>query len=298
SAMLYAADVTSTPTARLLLYTVKLMNSKLAGFSDVTELVSNEQYRFTVNSEPVYIVWGDDPLPTALTGETLLVTDIYGNTTTTTDYTLTDLPVFITVAPIATITAPAVSTEQSRTKRFTVSWSGANSYDVWYKKGTGDWTAWLTDTTETEATFSGKAGKTYSFKVQGMDANGNAGPESDVVTTLVPNDDTVFSYDANWSKQRVKKAFLKTTHRTSTAQSLATKTFSGSEIYLIATVGPRQGRLNVLIDRVLKKRLNLKAKKTVYHKTVYHKQFSSAKKRRLTLKSFGSKTVALDGIAY
>ena len=65
------------------------------------------------------------------------------------------------------------------TLSFSVSWSGSDatsgiaSYDVQYRDGTGSWTDWLTETTETSATFTGEDGHTYYFQCRARDSAGN-----------------------------------------------------------------------------------------------------------------------------
>ena len=100
SAMTYTAIGNPTPTARLIFYTQKLMNYKLAAFTDCEEIVKSEQYRFTVGGKSVCVLWGTHPLPMGLSGRTLKVTDVYGNETTTSSLTLTSHPVFVEVIGI------------------------------------------------------------------------------------------------------------------------------------------------------------------------------------------------------
>lgn len=96
-AMLYTENFNLEKiTARLLFYTVKLMNHTLSGFTTCEELVEGEQYKFRVNGHDVYVLWGDDELPIALQGESLEVIDVYGNKTklSADELTLTEHPVF------------------------------------------------------------------------------------------------------------------------------------------------------------------------------------------------------------
>ena len=72
----------------------------------------------------------------------------------------------------------ALSAYQTSTS-FAVSWSGSDalsglaSYDVQYRDGAGSWTDWLTETSETSATFSGQDGHTYYFQSRARDTLGN-----------------------------------------------------------------------------------------------------------------------------
>lgn len=61
-------------------YTNKLLQAKLGGFTAV-EMLGEGQYRFMVNDAPVYVLWGG--MPTDELQGALLVTDMYGNVTST-----------------------------------------------------------------------------------------------------------------------------------------------------------------------------------------------------------------------
>lgn len=74
---------------------------------------------------------------------------------------------------------PAVETSPS----FTVSWSGRDpngpgiaSYNVYVSDNGGAFTPWLTDTTQTSATFTGQAGHNYGFYTVASDQLGNTQP--------------------------------------------------------------------------------------------------------------------------
>lgn len=54
--------------------------------------------------------------------------------------------------------------------------AGLRSYNVDVREGAGEWSRWLTETTQTQADFGGGDGKQYTFRVQGIDQAGNAGP--------------------------------------------------------------------------------------------------------------------------
>ncbi len=75
--------------------TYKLMTSKLGGFSSVEKL-TDEQYKFVVNGEPVYVLWCDSGscdlhhlVPTA----DVQITDYQGNELT--EISLSDSPIFV-----------------------------------------------------------------------------------------------------------------------------------------------------------------------------------------------------------
>jgi hypothetical protein len=95
SAMFYTEG--ETFTAQLMFYTQKLINLKLSSFAHCTELVRDEQYEFTVDGHPVYVVWGVGSPPTALAGHVVKVTDVFGNETITSTPVLTSRPVFVEI---------------------------------------------------------------------------------------------------------------------------------------------------------------------------------------------------------
>jgi hypothetical protein len=85
-----------------------------------------------------------------------------------------------TASPTSTI-APLPATVPSTS--FTVSWSGSDpggpgiaTYTVYYSDNGGPWTAGLTDTTQTSATFTGYAGHTYQFYSVATDGLGITQP--------------------------------------------------------------------------------------------------------------------------
>src|SRR5690606_9847596 len=65
--------------------------------------------------------------------------------------------------------------------------STISSYDVQFRRDGGDWTDWLTGTTDTTATKPGRGGATYAFRVRATDWAGNVEPwpaTPDGVTTV------------------------------------------------------------------------------------------------------------------
>ncbi|HTU19754.1 MAG TPA: hypothetical protein VMG10_16955 [Gemmataceae bacterium] len=76
---------------------------------------------------------------------------------------------------------PLPATETSPT--FTVSWSGSDpngpgiaSYNIYVSVNGGAFTPWLTNTTQTSATYTGQAGQSYGFYSVAIDQNGLAQP--------------------------------------------------------------------------------------------------------------------------
>lgn len=85
-------------TVLLPYYVNKLLELKLGGFASATK-VATGQYQFRVGANDVYVLWSG--VPAALSGRTVIVTDIYGNDTTVLASSLTPsetAPVIVTVA--------------------------------------------------------------------------------------------------------------------------------------------------------------------------------------------------------
>ncbi|MBI4407080.1 MAG: fibronectin type III domain-containing protein, partial [Candidatus Kerfeldbacteria bacterium] len=302
SAMLYRAADTDPWTARLLFYTQKLMNSKLASFTDCEELVYGEQYRFTVGAESVYVLWGDDALPSELVDEVLTVVDIYGHTTYTDSLVLTTEPVFVTVddtQPTVSLTVPTFSTDEGRTGDITIAWAGSDtngvaSYDVSYRQaGKSKWTTWLTDTSKNSKTFHGKIGKRYQFRARASDYSNNQSAYAEA-TVIVPFDDRTLTYDEQWKTLKKKSAYRTTLHQSTVAQAQTSVTDTFKVFYLIAPKGKGYGKVRVAIDGKTIKTVNLKHSKALSRQLVFSKQFSKRAKRVVTFTAKTAKPVALD----
>ncbi len=76
-------------------YAFKTMVSKLDYFTSVKK-ISESQYKFIINGNPVYVLWGSGSIPEEIAGA-LKVTDIYGNETQmdTSDLDLGNSPIFV-----------------------------------------------------------------------------------------------------------------------------------------------------------------------------------------------------------
>ncbi|MCR4408595.1 MAG: hypothetical protein NUW24_17025 [Anaerolineae bacterium] len=91
------------------------------------------------------------------------------------------------IPPTATITVPA----RSGSPAIPVEWSGDDGADsgvatsVQYRVDDGDWTAWLTSTTQTQADFVGEYCHTYTFRVRATDNVGNVGDWAEAPTVVV-----------------------------------------------------------------------------------------------------------------
>jgi hypothetical protein len=105
-----------------------------------------------------------------------------GNTASTNTYTnqIDATPPTSTVS-----TLPA----REKTRKFAVSWSGTDhesgvaSYDIYVSDNGGSFTLWLSGTTQTTPTFTGKSGHTYGFYSVATDNVGNREPDPGAAQT-------------------------------------------------------------------------------------------------------------------
>lgn len=154
--------------------------------------------------------------------------------------------------------APAFSTNTSNTNSFNISWlttdsfSTIDGYELQYHPHTT--TAWQTykidgsDWTPKEsATFIGKPGYNYYFKVRAKDRAQNQGNFSSIKRTIIPFDNTSLRYSSNWKNATSSSAFKKTLKYSYTKGSYATVIFSGVLRSLIAPKGPSRGIIDVYI---------------------------------------------------
>jgi hypothetical protein len=98
-------------------------------------------------------------------------------------------------------TALASSPQYSKSNSFDVCWTAEDPmpgsdlasapYDVQYKIDDGDWTDWLTATSETHSVFTGEPGHAYYFRVRAIDSAGNrkiySGGNGDTSTIIDPS---------------------------------------------------------------------------------------------------------------
>lgn len=177
-------------------------------------------------------------------------TDVAGNVglPAETADTVLDTPL-----PVTTVSAPPYSTTASTTRAFTVSWQGTGafwdvkSYRVEVRVGAlGTWTPWIDSTSTVSAVYSGTAGSTYYFRALAVDIPGNVGAWSaPSVGTCVPYDQTKASFSHGWATVSRSSAYLGSAKYTTHSGSYANLTLTKGTVYLLATVGPKMGKLAV-----------------------------------------------------
>jgi hypothetical protein len=185
-------------------------------------------------------------IPDAASTTTLYYCDTDGTTTSTVGHQ--DFHVD-THSPVAGISAPAFSVQNSATRNFTVAWSGTDaasgvsSYEVREKTGSS-WTTRFASTTATSTLRTGVAGNTYTYQVRASDAAGNSSPWF-TASTSVPYDQTKMSFSSSWKTYTRSTFYLGSVRYTSTHNAYAKVTIGRGILYLVVSTGPKLGRLAV-----------------------------------------------------
>ena len=97
--MKQSALVSENGERRPAYYGLKTLIEKLDKFASAEKLAEG-RYRFMVEGEVIYVLWGSGEIPAEITGE-VLVTDIYGKETRTDSSVikLTESPIFVEEYP-------------------------------------------------------------------------------------------------------------------------------------------------------------------------------------------------------
>jgi hypothetical protein len=205
-------------------------------------------------------------------------------------------------APRVTLTAPDYASDTSRSPTFRIGWTGTGSagiasYDLDVRSDGGEWRKLAHGTPGTSASFRGKAGHTYGFRLR---ARGNDGLLSAYATdtTVVPLDDRSrrLSYSRGWHRLQTRSAYGRTISSGPRHASVSLR-FHGSRVALIAPRSPAGGRVAIYIDGRRRKVVQLRGKSRA-RQVVYR----SGKLRRGTAHSLSIRVLSrgstrLDAIA-
>ena len=153
------------------------------------------------------------------------------------------------------LSAPSYASDQSRSTRFRISWTGAGSdvaeYRLEVRRNTNVATRWrvvTAGTTRTSTTFRGRPGIAYQFRLRARDRSGNSsGYVYD--ETIVPLDDRSrrIAFGPGWRRIERRGAYGRTIARARRAGLEARVRFRGSRVALIARRSPRGARLVVTV---------------------------------------------------
>lgn len=132
---------------------------------------------------------------------------------------------------------------------------GAVRFHVYYRQvGKSGWLVLpglgAASTTGFSASFTGRGGESYIFKVAGEDAKGHIG-EAAYAKTIVPVDDSATRkkrYFGNWGLSRSKRFYYNSEHRSKQAGDIFTYDFVGRQVFLIGSRGPDHGQLEITLD--------------------------------------------------
>lgn len=216
-----------------------------------------------------------------------------------------------TLAPVASVTVPQLSTDQTKRTTFIVRWSatdafsGVANYDVQYKDGaSGVWTTLASQTALTQTSFAGVEGHTYYFRARARDNAGNTGVWSAAKSTVVPidNTDPALSYTGSWTAitDTGQSFFKDTVHYSTTLNDSVSFTFTSKAVALIGAKGPDRGRADIYIDGSKVKTVDSYATSVQYRKVIYYKTWATAAPHTITIvnkATAGRPRFDVDGIA-
>lgn len=196
--------------------------------------------------------------------------------------------------PTVNLNTPPISTIQSASTTFGLSWSGSDSvsgmdtYSLQVKQNqSGVWQTLLIDTTATTTLYTGTTGNTYYFRLTGRDKAGNT--KTVTKATALPYDcgDPTVVYTGSWSVSPAAGRFLNAVHKTTAAGDTATLTFTGNRVALIAEKSSQGSNIEIRIDGGA---------------PVYKSLYSSTTKKRQVIYtsptlSYGPHTIAIRNLA-
>jgi acetyl esterase/lipase len=166
------------------------------------------------------------------------------------------------IAPVATMLAPRFASDVSAGRQFRIAWAGSDigtgvrSFAVQARrtsgKRPGKWRTvrGLRSTKKTQATFAGRLGETWEFRVRARDGAGNVGRFARG-STIVPTAERPAGarYAGPWSVQTVRAAFGRKVISCATPRRcMLTIRYRGAGAALIGLVGPHGGRARVTLD--------------------------------------------------
>ena len=162
-----------------------------------------------------------------------------------------------TLRPTAALDAPMYASERSRGLRFPLRLGGADrgsgleSFRLEWRRNVDVSERWrlVGETESPQASFRGRPGASYVFRLRVRDRLGNRSTY-DYGETVVPFDDrsSVLRFQRGWRRTRARSAWRGTLTRARAAGAAATARFEGQRVALIARRTRRGGRLRVSLD--------------------------------------------------
>jgi predicted acyl esterase len=162
-------------------------------------------------------------------------------------------------APTARMSAPRLASDRSTTPRFRIGWSGSDigcgikSFRVEYRRlrtGVGaGWHGVPGSSGKTSATFAGRYGATYEFRVTATDRSGNRSRVASA-TTIVPTAVRTRGarYSGPWRVRASRDAFGRRLIGCSSRACSLAYSYRGGDIVLLGATGADGGKLLVSLD--------------------------------------------------
>ena len=161
-------------------------------------------------------------------------------------------------------------------------------------------------TTARRASFVGRPGETYVFRIAGEDAKGHVGAPA-IVKTIVPLDDNVDRYKkyrGAWVTSRTRRYFQRTEHQSKRSGDVFTYKFDGRRVFLIGSKGPKRGEARIFVDGVSYGTADFKARTYRTRKLLWRspalKPVSSIKQHTLKVVVVGTRgrpRIGIDAVA-
>jgi alpha-tubulin suppressor-like RCC1 family protein len=268
---------------------------------------------YTVTSSPdgKTCAWTTGPLSCTVTG--LTNGTPYTFTVTATNSTGTGAPSAVSnsvtpdVPPTAAITPlPALLA----TNLVPVHWGATpgtgtvTTYDVRYRRAAwngsfGAYSAWLSATALTGATFSGLPGSTYCFSVRAHDSLSLVSAWTSETCTAVPLDDRSLSRIGTWTLGSGSAYYRSTYTRSSTNGAKLVRTgVVARQLAILVTTCRTCGTVRVYWGSTLLRTISLYSATTAYRRLLAITTFTSARSGTLSIRVISSsKPVIIDGVA-
>jgi len=208
------------------------------------------------------------------------------------------------IKPRVRLVAPRFASDVSRSRRFRVRWRGSDRgsgiacYRLEVRRNTNVSTRWVTvrrRTRRRSASFRGRAGVSYLFRLRARDRYGNLSRYA-YGTTVVPRDDRSprLRLSGGWRRVRARGAYGRTLTRAIGVGPTATISFRGTLAAVIARRSPRGGRL--LVKLAGRSRMVSLRGRSGHRRVVFRSRRVLSGRHVLTLRSLGGGRIDLDAI--
>ncbi|HEX8074930.1 MAG TPA: FG-GAP-like repeat-containing protein [Thermoleophilaceae bacterium] len=202
--------------------------------------------------------------------------------------------------PVVKLKAPAYASNVSRTRRFTVSWTGSAPTGIgWFtlqaRTGGSGWRTVVRRKLTRSVSFTGRAGRTYEFRVQAL-SRGGVLSRYVKDRTVVPLDERSrrLGFSRGWTRRASRSAYGRTLTVTSRRGAGFRYRFRGTRFAVIAPRSRSAGRLRIVVDgrrRTVSLRGRPGARRAVFHTGRLRRG-----RHRVSVRSLGHGPVAIDAL--